>query len=71
MVIEQVLATTANPKSVNPITASGFCLFATKNGRTWRLSADPAKGRFAKAEARTWIGENSPQWLTEYRSAYV
>jgi hypothetical protein len=30
MVIEQVLATAPNPKSLNPITASGFCLFATK-----------------------------------------
>jgi hypothetical protein len=24
-----------------------------------------------EAEARMWIGENSPVWLTEYRSAYV
>jgi hypothetical protein len=24
-----------------------------------------------EAEARTWIGENSPVWLTEYRSAYI
>jgi hypothetical protein len=30
MVIEQVLATAPNPKSLNPIAASGFCLFATK-----------------------------------------
>jgi hypothetical protein len=30
MVIEQVLATAPNPKSLNPITASGFCLFTTK-----------------------------------------
>src|ERR1700722_12224575 len=25
----------------------------------------------ARPEARTWIGENSPLWLTEYRDAYV
>jgi hypothetical protein len=24
-----------------------------------------------EAEARTWIGENLPVWLTEYRSAYI
>src|ERR1700734_587810 len=25
----------------------------------------------ARPEARTWIGENAPLWLTEYRDAYV
>jgi hypothetical protein len=24
-----------------------------------------------EAEARTWIGENSPLWLTSYESAYI
>ena len=24
-----------------------------------------------EAEARTWIGENSPVWLTAYESSYI